>query len=122
VPRFRLTRSAAADLAHILSVSAERWGIDARQRYEALLFDAVQQLAAEPDCPLTRDRSDLRPGIRSFHVRHARRGRPADSVRAPVHIIYYRADRTGVIEIVRVLHERMQPSRHLDAPLGEPDH
>ena len=35
-------------------------------------------------------------------------------VRRPVHVLYYRVAEEGVIEIIRVLHERMEPSRHLD--------
>jgi toxin ParE1/3/4 len=30
-----------------------------------------------------------------------------------VHVLYYRVLAPGLIEIVRVLHERMEPSRHL---------
>jgi toxin ParE1/3/4 len=45
----------------------------------------------------------------------------AAKVRRPVHVIYYRLARDGVIEIVRVLHERMEPSRHLDEPPTEGD-
>ena len=63
MPRIRLTRSAEADLARILADSAERWGIDARRRYEGLLFDAIQQLAVQPEGPLTRRRSDVGPPI-----------------------------------------------------------
>lgn len=62
---------------------------------------------------MTRRREDLRPGIRSFHLRHARSTDPAGRVRRPVHVLYYRAVAPGLIEIVRVLHERMEPSRHL---------
>lgn len=119
--RFRLTRSAEADLARILAVSAERWGIDARRRYEALLFDAIQQLAGQPEGPLTRKRSDVGPRIRSFHVRHTRPElRGEHSVRQPVHVIYYRSIQPELIEIVRVLHERMEPRRHIAAAEGEP--
>jgi toxin ParE1/3/4 len=32
----------------------------------------------------------------------------------PVHVLYYRVDRDGVIEIVRILHERMEPARYVD--------
>ena len=39
---------------------------------------------------------------------------PPTKVRRPVHVLYYRVAKKGVIEIVRVLHERMEPSRHLD--------
>jgi toxin ParE1/3/4 len=109
VPQVRLTRSAEADLARILAVSAERWGIDPRRRYEALLFDAIQQLAVQPEGPLTRKRSDVGPRIRSFHVRQTRREPRDERVRQPVHVIYYRPVQWDVIEIVRVLHERMEP-------------
>lgn len=99
-------------------MSAERWGSEARRRYEALLFDAIQQLAAQPDGPLTPKRSDVGPRIRSFHVRHTRREPGAERVRQPVHVIYYRPRQGGIIEIVRILHERMEPRRHLDV-VGE---
>ena len=121
MPQFRLTRSAEADLARILAVSAERWGIDARRRYEALLFDAIQQLVAQPDGPLTRKRSDVGPRLRSFHVRHTRREPRRERVRRPVHVIYYRAIQPEVIEIVRVLHERMEPRPHIEGVYGEPE-
>jgi toxin ParE1/3/4 len=119
VARFRLTRSAEADLARILAVSAERWGSDGRQRYEALLFNAIEQLAAQPEGPLTRKRNDVGSRVRSFHVRHTRRERRGERISQPVHVIYYRARRGGIIEIVRILHERMEPRRHLGTDLGD---
>ena len=62
--RFRLARPAQIDLANILSISAERWGAEGRQRYAAVLAAAMRQVAAEPDGPLTRKRPELRPGVR----------------------------------------------------------
>jgi toxin ParE1/3/4 len=112
--RFRLARPAQIDLVNILSASAERWGAEGRQRYAAVLIAAMREVAAEPDGPLTRKRPDLRSGIRSFHVRYARRSAERGTVRKPVHVLYYRVAEERVIEIVRVLHERMEPSRHLD--------
>lgn len=112
--RFRLARPAQTDLANILSISAERWGLEGQQRYAAVLAAAMRQVADEPEGPLTRKRPDLRSGIRSFHVRYARRSAEVATVRRPVHVLYYRVAQEGVIEIVRVLHERMEPSRHLD--------
>ena len=110
--RFRLAHPAQIDLANILATSAERWGTDGRQRYAAVLADAMRQVADEPEGPLTKKRTELRSGIRSFHVRYARRSADA----AKVHVLYYRVAREGAIEIVRVLHEKMDPSRHLDEP------
>lgn len=112
--RFRLAGPAQIDLANILSISAERWGTAGRQRYAAVLAAAMRQVAAVPDGPLTRKRPDLRSGIRRFHIRYARRSAEGLTVRKPAHVLYYRVAEEGVIEIVRVLHERMEPSRHLD--------
>ena len=117
--RFRLARPAQIDLANILATSAERWGTDGRQRYAAALADAMRKVAAEPDGPLTKKRTELRSGIHSFHIRHARRASDAAKVRRPVHVLYYRVAREGVIEIVRVLHEKMDPRRHIEGPPTE---
>lgn len=112
--RFRLARSAQVDLANIPSMSAERWGADGPQRYAAVLAAAMRQVAAEPHGPLSKKRPELRSGICSFHVRHARLSAEVGKVKHPVHVLYYRVDHQGVIEIARILHERMEPSRHLD--------
>ena len=56
---------------------------------------------------------ELRRGVRSFHVRHALTEDSATRVRRPVDVVYYRVVEPGLIEIIRVLHERMEPSRHL---------
>jgi len=119
--RFRLARPAQIDLVNILSTSSERWGAEAQQRYAAILINAMRQVAAEPEGPLTTKRPDLRSGIRSFHVRYARHSAKGGTVRKPVHVLYYRVAEEGVIEIVRVLHERMDPSRHLDELPTEAD-
>ncbi len=111
--RFRLSRQAKADLTHILSTSAERWGIEGRRRYAALLAAAIRKVAADPEGPATRDRAELAPGIRSFNIRHARVDDPKARVGRPVHILYYRVSVLDFIEIVRVLHERMEPSRRV---------
>jgi len=119
--RFRLARPAQIDLANILATSAERWGAEGRQRYVAVLAAAMQQVADQPEGPLTKKRPELRSGIRSFHVRYTRRSGEDARVRRPVHVLYYRVAQEGVIEIVRVLHERMEPSRHLDELPTEAD-
>jgi toxin ParE1/3/4 len=110
--RFRLSLLARGDVARILTTSAEHWGIEGRRRYAAVIAAGMRKVAAEPDGPTTRDRAELLVGTRSFHLRHAPVGK-AEKVRAPVHVLFYRTVRPGLIEIVRVLHERMEPSRHM---------
>ena len=112
--RFRLAGPAQADLANILATSAERWGTDGRRRYAILLTAAMRRIAADPVGPLTRAREELLHGLRSFHLRHARGDAPRAKIRNPVHVLYYRAIQPGLIEIIRVLHERMEPGPYFD--------
>lgn len=112
--QLRVSAPARQELAAVLDTSGERWGEDGRLRYKALLDAAVRAIAEAPDGPLVRDRSELGPGFRSLHVRHVRRGR---GVRTPVHVIYFRV--TGdVIDVLAVLHERMNAREQLAGPRG----
>ena len=97
-------------------MSEERWGGTARRRYTAILVAAMRKVAAEPNGPATRDRPELSPGVRSLHLRHARAASPEETVRRPAHVLYYRALAPDLIEVVRVLHERMEPARHVASP------
>jgi toxin ParE1/3/4 len=110
---FRLSAPARVDLASILASSVERWGIEGKRRYAAILSAAMRKVAADPMGRLTRDRADLLPGVRSFHIRYARSDERESKVKRPVHVLYYRPIHPGLTEIIRVLHERMEPSRHI---------
>src|SRR5262249_25021454 len=98
---FRISGPARRDLEHILTTSHARWGEAGRARYDALLTAALRTLARVSQAATTRDRRELAPDPRSFHIRHVRK---PHGVQAPVHVIFYRATET-TIEIVRVLHE-----------------
>lgn len=111
--RYRLTRSAKVDIASILRTSEQLHGQDARARYAALLLVALRRVAEDPKGRLTSDRDALRPGLRSFHIRHSRDENREAPVANPVHVIFYRVMQPDVVEIVRVLHERMEPTRHI---------
>jgi toxin ParE1/3/4 len=109
---YRLTPAAEQDIADILRETARMFGPMQRARYAALLGQAAELVAAEPARPGSRRRDDLGPGIRSFHVELAARRRGAAS-----HILYYLQARLeggdeGIV-IARVLHQSMEPARHL---------
>jgi toxin ParE1/3/4 len=106
--RYRLSGPAKADIALILQTSEKHHGIQARTRYRALLTAALRRIAANPQGPSTADRRDLFPGVRSFHIRHCRDDSGEEPVGNPVHVIFYRGVRPSVVEIIRVLHERME--------------
>src|SRR5690242_1892459 len=113
--RYRLAPLAEVDLASILATSRKDWGVAGRRRYAAILAAAMRKIAAEPEGPATRERRELGLGIRSFHLGHARGVDSEGKVGRPVHVLYYRPVAAGLIQIVRVLHERMEPRRLLAA-------
>jgi toxin ParE1/3/4 len=104
--RYRLSDPAKADIAAILRR-------EARVRYRACLTAALRRVAADPDGRSTVDHADFAPGVRSFHLRHSRNESREVTVANPVHVIFYRMIQAGMVEIVRVLHDRMEPSRHV---------
>ena len=108
---YRLAPPAQSDLAEILTASAIRWGQDASLRYAFLLYEVIQAVALNPQKPSSRKRDDLYAGLRSFHIRHVR----PTAVKHPPHVLYYRMVRPGFVEIVRILHDRMDPGLHLSA-------
>ena len=112
--RYRLSEPARADIALVLRTSETLHGVEARIRYRALLTAAMRRIAAHPEGLLTVDRSEVSDGVRSFHIRHSRVESGETPVSNPVHVIFYRAVAPGVVGIMRVLHERMEPGLHID--------
>jgi|SRR5688572_9430090 toxin ParE1/3/4 len=114
--RYQLSDPAKADIAAILRRSAELHGLRARVRYRALLTAAMRRVAIEPEGPLTTDHADIHPGIRSFHIRYSRKESREARVAKPAHVLLYRSLQPGLVEIVRILHERMDARLHLIEP------
>ena len=110
--RYRLTRAADEDIVGILAESGKSFGPRQRARYARLIKKAVELVADEPERPGSRSREDVSPGVRSFHMEVAARRRGAAS-----HIVYYAQGdmtdgRCGIV-ILRILHDRMDPTLHL---------
>ncbi len=89
--KFILTKRAMADLVDIGRYTQERWGHEQRNKYLSMLDSCFQQLAESPT--KGRDCSDIRHGYRKINVGS--------------HVVFYRQKRNDEIEIVRVLHGRM---------------
>ncbi|HMN85658.1 MAG TPA: type II toxin-antitoxin system RelE/ParE family toxin [Bauldia sp.] len=116
--RLRLSAPARADIAAILALSRERFGGAASDRYRTLLTAAIRRIASNPEGRSTVSRPEIGDGLRSFHLRHSRNETGTTAVARPVHVIFFRLTGFGVVEIVRILHERMEPEGHLG---GAPD-
>jgi len=118
--RLRLSEPAKADIAAILRRSEGFHGTEARIRYRACLAAAMRRVAAGPEGPSTVDRAALHPALRSFHIRHSRHESREAPVENPAHVLFYRVAEPGVVEIVRVLHDRMEPGRHVGPTRPDP--
>ena len=73
----------------------------------------MRRVASQPADPATADRGELLAGVRSFHIRHSRGESREMPVASPVHMLFYRVAEPDVVEILRVLHERMEPRLHI---------
>jgi toxin ParE1/3/4 len=101
----RISREARRDLVNIYADSLDRFGEEARARYERLIRAALRDLAENPNRAGVRELDGIAPKL--YHLRHSRkRAEQAGRVRAPRHYIAFHADAQR-IEIVRILYDTM---------------
>jgi toxin ParE1/3/4 len=98
VRHLELTEIARADLKSIRRYSQRAWGPDRTAQYIAALRDTMKGLIA--GTVVSRNRDDLWPGRQL-----ATSGR---------HCVFFEADQSRIL-VVRVLHDRMDYQRHLEA-------
>lgn len=94
---FRLTAKAKKDLKRIAKVTQAKWGKEQRNIYLKQFDDAFHQLANKPELGKACD--FIRTGYRNY---------PQAS-----HIIFYKYGTDSKIEIIRILHKRMDVSSQL---------
>lgn len=93
---YRLTPAARRDLSSIWDYSEEHWGLQQAEAYMRGLQACAERLADDPRCGHPRD--EVRPGYRSRAVGS--------------HVIFY-VVRDGGVDVIRILHQRMDPAGHL---------
>lgn len=94
--RFTITKAAKRDLVEIAEYTREQWGDEQRVRYLTQHDARMRWIARNPQRGVPSDH--LKPGY--WRCSEGR------------HVIYYRIlDKR--VEVVRILHERMLPRRHL---------
>ena len=113
----RLTAGADADIADILERTALRFGLVQLDIYAGLLDAAIRLVGDDPLRAGSRDRADVVPGLRSFHMELAgqRRG-------AAAHVVFYMAGQAAgdAVLILRILHEAMDPRSRIFGALEQP--
>jgi toxin ParE1/3/4 len=98
VSRYVLSPAARADLEQIWNYSSERWDDDQAEDYLREVQRAIEGVVSNPT--IGRACNDVRLGYRKHAVGS--------------HTLYYRIGSDDVIDVVRVLDERMDADRHLD--------
>ena len=91
---FRIKAKAKDDLKGIAAFTQMRWGKQQRNKYLYQFNDTFQQLAVNPE--LGRKCDFIRSGYRKFPLLS--------------HVIYYRIGENESVEIIRILHKRMDVS------------
>jgi len=109
--RVRLGAAAEVDFANILKWSTENFGARQSRIYRDTLVEAIGELADGPDVTASKARDEIMAGLRTLHV--ARRGRRGS------HFLMYRAAPNRTIEIVRILHDRIDLQRHVPSAPNE---
>lgn len=89
--KYILTNKAVLDLSEIWNYTYEVWSEDQADKYYGLLIDACRRIAESPG--IGRKYPEITNGLSGLKV-----GK---------HIIFYRKTALEEIEIVRILHERM---------------
>ena len=95
-PEYRLSPAAKRDLADIWRYTRQQWGREQANKYTLGLKAVLATLAAAPLQAQSCDQ--VRPGYRRRNVEQ--------------HVVYIQPTRYG-IAVVRILHQRMDATRHL---------
>ncbi|TZF85973.1 type II toxin-antitoxin system RelE/ParE family toxin (plasmid) [Pedobacter sp. BS3] len=92
---YKISKEAAGDIENIWLYTFENWSVKQADRYYNLIIDVIEYIASNPDSG--KDYSHVRKGYRCSKVGS--------------HLIFYRVN--DEVEIVRVLHQRMDIENRL---------
>ena len=93
---YRLTPDPQRDLSSIWDYKREQWDANQAETYVLEIRNAIERIADLPDRGQAVD--EIRAGYRRSAI-----GR---------HLVHFIARRDGV-DVIRILHQRMDPTRHL---------
>jgi len=92
-----LSPKAKTDLSEIWDYTYFEWGVEQAEKYVRDLWSVMQEQAR--DLTKSVDIGDVRKGYRK--------------VRSGSHVVFFQTTNDGVIDVVRILHQKMDFDRHL---------
>ena len=92
-----ISKKAISDLEEIWLYTVEKWSAEQADRYYNLIFDEINYICKNSDAGKS--------------MEHVRKGYRASKVK--LHLIFYKVS-DDMIEIIRILHERMDIENRLN--------
>jgi toxin ParE1/3/4 len=107
---YRLARAAESDLAQIAEYTVGAFGVAQANAYRQLMLTALNNIATEPMRLSSQSHDHISNGLRSYRVALA-----GKRISAASHMLWYRIETSPqMVVVLRILHERMDPGRHLN--------
>ena len=100
--KFFLSNRAVEDLSSIWNYTCEKWSERQADLYYHLLINAFEKLVRNPGIGIKY--FDIFPGLRGLKIGH--------------HLVFYFVTEGRDVEIVRILHERMDVAGRMKEPLS----
>ena len=97
MPEYLISEKALEDINNIWIYTAENWSIEQADRYYNLIIDEIEYIVDNLD--MAGDFEKIRKSYRYSKVKS--------------HLIFFKKDKANEIEVVRVLHERMNIENRL---------
>lgn len=95
--RVVLSPKAKADLSEIWDYKYTEWGVEQAEQYVRDLWAVMEEQTR--DLTKSVDIGDVRKGYRK--------------ARSGSHVIFFKVTRGGIVDVVRILHQKMDFDRHL---------
>lgn len=89
--KYRISSKAQSDLINIWEFTLENWSIDPADQYYNLIIDRIREIYNKPD--LGKKYDQIRKDYWGVDVKS--------------HIIFYKVNSEEIIEVIRILHQRM---------------
>lgn len=94
--------------------TVQEFGGRAALRYDALIKQALKDIAADPERPGSTIRPEIMiEGARTYHISFSRTRVTGTRVKRPRHVLLYRLRSEGVIEVFRIFHDSRDLALHL---------
>ena len=97
MPEYIISEKALEDINTIWIYTAENWSVEQADRYYNLIIDEIEYIIDNLD--MARDFGNIRKSYKYSKVKS--------------HLIFFKKDKSNEIEVVRVLHERMDIENRL---------